>query len=213
MKVKTLAVGMFQENCHILYDDTSKEAVAIDPGDEGKRINKFLDKEELTLKAILLTHGHIDHVLAVPSLKDRHNVPIYLHPEDEELYHNVSQQGALFGLEAPKMPPIDQKLNDGESLSVGGFQITSIHTPGHSPGSVCFLVNSESPILFAGDTLFQGSIGRTDLWGGSFEVIQASIREKLYTLPAEIEVYCGHGPTTTIGYEKNNNPFVSGHGV
>jgi len=208
--IETLPVGPLQCNCSILVDPESKEAVVIDPGDEGDRIVRALEAAGARPVALLHTHAHFDHVTGTREVSRATGAPIRLHASDRPLYDALREQAALFGLHAEVPNPPGDPLADGERIRFGPFALRAIHTPGHTPGSTCFQLEGDSPVLFSGDTLFRRSIGRTDLWGGDTETIVASIREKLFALPADLPVVCGHGPGTTIGEEKRSNPFVGG---
>lgn len=207
--IEHFPVGMLQCNCTVLGYKNQKEAVVIDPGDEASHILSILKKHKLTLKYILLTHAHIDHIGGAGYLKDQTGAEIFIHPEDEYLYNNITMQAGWVGMESPPWRPADRRLTDKEQISLGSITLDVIHTPGHSPGSVTFSLKGEQPVLFTGDTLFQGSIGRTDLWGGSFDAIMESIKTRLLLFSDNTLVYPGHGPTTTIGQEKTHNPFIT----
>jgi hydroxyacylglutathione hydrolase len=211
----TIPVGMLQCNCSIIGDPVTREALVIDPGDEVTRILELLGRHKLTVKAIVSTHAHIDHVGGLSKLHQYTGAPILMHRDDLPLYQGMDVQAAFLGVATPEITDVDQLLKEGDSLRWGSFEASVIHTPGHTPGSVCLYLPKEagtifmpSPRLFAGDTLFAGSIGRTDLWGGSMEQITDSIRGKLMKLPDETIVYPGHGPLTSIGQERNTNPFL-----
>jgi len=211
----TIPVGMLQCNCSIIGDPVTREALVIDPGDEVTRILELLGRHRLTVKAIVSTHAHIDHVGGLSKLHQYTGAPILMHRDDLPLYQGMDVQAAFLGVATPEITDVDQLLKEGDSLSWGSFEANVIHTPGHTPGSVCLYLPKEagtislpSPRLFAGDTLFAGSIGRTDLWGGSMDQITDSIRGKLMKLPDETIVYPGHGPFTSIGQERNTNPFL-----
>ena len=208
VRVQTIPVGPLQCNCSILVDENSRDAVVIDPGDEAPRIVAAVEKEKARVLALLHTHAHFDHVGATSAVAMATSAAIRLHPADRPLYDALPEQAALFGMTAGPPSPVDQPLEDGEMVAFGGAALRVLHTPGHTPGSCCFLLEGESPRLFAGDTLFRRSIGRTDLWGGDTDQILASIRAKLYSLPPATPVICGHGPRTTIGEERASNPFV-----
>ena len=160
--------------------------------------------------ALLHTHAHFDHISGTRGVKEKTGAAIRLHPADRPLYDALPDQAAMFGIPAGEPLPIDAPIEDGETISFGNHSVTAIHTPGHTPGSTCYLLEGENPALFAGDTLFRRSIGRTDLWGGDTDTILESIRTRLYSLPEATPVVCGHGPGTTIGEEKRANPFVRG---
>ena len=207
--IETFPVGPLQCNCTILADPATREAIVIDPGDEPERILRALEAARLSPVALLHTHAHLDHITGSRRVKEATGAPIRLHAADRTLYDALPEQAAFFGLraEAPLTP--DAPLEDGERIRFGSYCLKAIHTPGHTPGSTCFLLEGDDPVLFAGDTLFRRSIGRTDLWGGDTDAILASIREKLFTLPGGAPVVCGHGPGTTIDEEKRLNPFAA----
>jgi len=210
-----IPVGMLQCNCQIIGDPKTREAIVVDPGDEVERILSMLGRYKLKVVAIVSTHAHIDHVGGLAKLHQYTGAPVMMHSEDLPLYHGMDVQAAFLGMATPELTEVDQLLKDGDILPWGGLQASVIHTPGHTPGSVslympkeCGKVKMALPQLFAGDTLFAGSIGRTDLWGGSMDQIMESLREKLMQLPEETVVHPGHGPATTIGEEKQSNPFL-----
>ncbi len=198
---------MLQCNCSICGEENSRDAFLIDPGDETERILSTLDRIGLKTRGILLTHAHIDHTGAVAALQQITGAPVHLHPDDSDLAAHAATQAAMTGLPSPERFKVQKTLTDGDVLELGDLKFHVLHTPGHSPGSVCFWVPSEK-ILFSGDTLFRGSIGRTDLPGGDGRRILDSIREKLLPLPDETRVFPGHGPGTTMEQEKWSNPFL-----
>jgi hydroxyacylglutathione hydrolase len=206
--LETFGVGPLQCNCVILADERSKAAVVIDPGDEIDLVVAVLERHGLSVAAILATHGHIDHVGGFADLKRMTGAPVFLHEADVTLYENLAEQAQWLGIETPPVAALDGGLDEALGLSFGAHKLDVRHTPGHSPGSVSLILPQRVPVLFSGDTLFAGSIGRTDLWGGSFDEIIASIKTKLLTLPDETIVIPGHGPTTTIGAERRTNPFL-----
>ncbi|HBF12747.1 MAG TPA: MBL fold metallo-hydrolase [Deltaproteobacteria bacterium] len=213
MFVKTFPVGAFQCNCTILGDEQTGEAMVIDPGDEGPRIISELQKKSFKVKYIIHTHAHLDHIGATRHLKEQTGGTIGLHKDDLFLYENIAMQGELLGMRVdPKVSPVDHYLQHGDCLDWGDDLTTEVlHTPGHTPGSLTFLMKNamaNKNLLFAGDTLFMGSIGRTDLWGGDYDLILESIKTKLLPLSEDTVVICGHGPNTTIGQEKKSNPFL-----
>lgn len=255
----TIPVGMLQCNCSIIGDPLTREALVVDPGDEVTRILDLLGRRRLTVKAIVSTHAHIDHVGGLSKLHQYTGAPVLMHRDDLPLYQAMDMQASFLGVLPPDLTEVDQLLKEGDVLRWGSLEAQVIHTPGHTPGSVSLYLphnagkisltdkgkdaramaaasaegsegsegaeetddSEEScdareagktlirvPQLFAGDTLFAGSIGRTDLWGGSFEDIMDSLRSKLMHLPDETIVHPGHGPVTTIGHERELNPFL-----
>lgn len=212
MIVETAAAGAFMKNGYVLGCERTKVAVYIDPGDEVEQLLGFIAEQGLRVSHILLTHAHVDHVSGVAEAKRRLKAPIYLHRADQELYDNAAQQGAMFGIQVEQPPPVDCYYDGQESLAFGDYQVAVHHTPGHAPGGVCLAVtkpgDTGAPALFAGDNLFAGSIGRTDLPGGDYDVLMKAITEVLFAFPDDSIVYSGHGPETTIGRERRSNPFV-----
>jgi len=206
--LESFPVGPLQCNCVILADENAKTAVVIDPGDEVDRIVSVLERHGLTVTAIVATHGHIDHVGGFAELKRLSGAKALLHEADAPLYESLALQAQWLGVAPPDSTSLDGSLSESSGLAFGSHKLDVRHTPGHSPGSVCLVLPETVPILFSGDTLFAGSIGRTDLWGGSFDQIIASIRSKLLTMPDETVVIPGHGPRTTIGAERRTNPFL-----
>jgi glyoxylase-like metal-dependent hydrolase (beta-lactamase superfamily II) len=208
MIFETIAVGPLQCNCYILGSEKTRDSIVIDPGDEADLILPLILKHELKVKYILSTHAHIDHVGGLDVVKARTGAEAILHEKDLPMYRNLSIQAAWLGMPAPKIAQIDNLVSDQDVLRFGEHSGEVLYTPGHSPGSLCLHVPSSVGQLYAGDTLFQRSIGRTDLWGGSYDEIMKSIREKLLLLDDDTIVYPGHGPATTIGEEKRHNPFL-----
>ena len=207
MILETFPVGPLQCNCTILGDEVTREAIVIDPGDEIGRIHKRLTSLGLTLKQILITHAHIDHIGGALKLKRLTGAPILLNENDLPLVEMMDKQAAWLGVATPETAPPDEALTDGQTVGLTTCPARIIHTPGHTQGSIC-LHFAPLKMVFAGDTLFAGSIGRTDLPGGDFEQILDSIRARLYTLPDETRVIPGHGSSTTIGNERRTNPFL-----
>ncbi len=206
MIIRTLEVGPIMANCYILGCEDTKEAVVIDPGDEADRILMTLAKDKLTVKYIINTHGHFDHIGANKELKEATKAKLMIHAEDEPMLSEIAQHAGSFGLTAENSPPADIHIADNDEIKFGNITLKVIHTPGHSRGGVCLLTDK---VLIAGDTLFAGSIGRTDLPGGDYDTLISSIKTKLLTLDEETIVYTGHGPETSIGREKKINPFLS----
>jgi glyoxylase-like metal-dependent hydrolase (beta-lactamase superfamily II) len=215
---KSFSVGALGCNCTIVACPETHEALVIDPGDEAPRVLRALADQGVTAVRIVHTHAHFDHVMATGDVAAATGAEILLHRDDRWLYDAVPMQLELFGMARPGAaapPPPTRELTGDEALGFGRREARALHTPGHTPGSMCFLLEhaGETPLLFAGDTLFRGSIGRTDLPGGSVDDIARSIRERLLTLPDETRVIPGHGPETTIGAEREENPFVGRFGT
>jgi hydroxyacylglutathione hydrolase len=204
-----LPVGMLQCNCSIFGDEQSREAMVVDPGDEIARILEILQRHELTVKAIVITHAHIDHIGGAQKLKQATGAPVYMNANDVELQKMMSIQAQWLGMRTPEAVEIDVAAKDGDRLLVGVTEFQVLHTPGHTQGSISLYIPSENKLV-AGDTLFAGSIGRTDLPGGDSQKILQSIREKILPLPEATVVIPGHGGETTVGEEKEFNPFLRG---
>jgi hydroxyacylglutathione hydrolase len=230
---EVIPVGLLQCNCSILGDRTTSDAIVVDPGDDVERILEILRRHRLSVRAIVSTHTHIDHVGGLAALHRATKAPVLFHEADLDLYRHLDTQAQWLGVQTPEMTSIQDFVKEGDVLRWGGFAARVLHTPGHTPGSISLVVGPQANDglksqgkpgvaasstsgdadqgtgrLIAGDTLFQGSIGRTDLWGGSHPQILRSIREKLLVLPDSVVVYPGHGDTTTIGLERANNPFL-----
>lgn len=204
---KIFPVGPLQCNCSVIGDEQTHEAMVIDPGDQIEDILNILAAENLTLKQIVITHAHIDHVGGAMKLKAATGAPILMNQKDEALLKMLDLQAAWIGMKPPGVVQINEPLADGRVLQVGAVSTTVIHTPGHTEGSIC-LFFPEQKTLVAGDTLFAGSIGRTDLPGGSYEKIMRSLHNQVLQLPDDTQVVPGHGPVTTIGEERETNPFL-----
>lgn len=208
MQIKTLVVSPFEVNCYLVWDQARGKCAIIDPGDEDELIIDTIRSNNLTPEAILLTHGHGDHIGAVDPLIKKYDIPLYVGEGEDGLLANPSAEvSAFFGYQIV-CPPPDKLLKDKDVIRIGGVDFTVFSTPGHSPGGVCYFAGNS---VFCGDTLFYGSIGRTDLAGGSYKVLIDSIEQKLLTLPDDIICYPGHGPSTTIGQERRSNPFLTGN--
>lgn len=205
---KTFAVPPLGCNCSILGDSETRQAVIVDPGGNAAQILDEVQRLGLTVKWVLHTHAHFDHFLASGLIKQATAAPLCLHDRDRDLWNMLDIQCRLFGVPFSAVPDPDYWLRDGERLELGDMIGTVLHTPGHTPGSLCFHF-PQHELLLAGDTLFRGGIGRTDLWGGDARAIQQSIRERLFTLREATQVVTGHGPETEIGFEREYNPFVT----
>lgn len=207
MKISKLTVGPFEENCYLVVDEGTQRGVLIDPGDEASRIVRLVHDSGAQLDAIWLTHAHIDHIGAVAAVKREWDVPVYLHPADGPLYAAGATQASFYGLDFEQPAPPERTLADGDRVRVGGLAFEVLHVPGHSPGLVVFHGNG---VLLAGDLLFAGSIGRTDLPLSSPTDMEASLARVMRQLSDEMAVHPGHGPVTSIGRERATNPFVNG---
>lgn len=205
MLIKKFNTGIYNVNTYLLYDETAKEAILIDIGGACPEAEKIIKEKNLNLKYILNTHGHFDHISGEKYFQEHYNVPIYAHKNDLFMIENLESILNLYGFPPAQPPKVTDFLTETTKLLLGEKEIQTIETPGHTQGSVCFLIDNN---LFSGDTLFYEAIGRTDLPGGSFEKIQNSIKEKLFKLPDNTNVYAGHEQPTTIGHEKLNNFFV-----
>lgn len=204
-----LPVGMLQCNCSIFGDERTREAIVVDPGDEIDSITAVLKKHELTVKAIFITHAHIDHVAGAAKLRQLTGAPVYMNERDREQLHMLDLQAQWLGVETPSAPEIDVPTSEATVVTLGGADFNVLLTPGHTRGSMCLWIPQENKLV-AGDTLFRDSIGRTDLPGGDMRQILASIKGKLLDLPENATVVPGHGALTTLGREKERNPFLRG---
>jgi glyoxylase-like metal-dependent hydrolase (beta-lactamase superfamily II) len=204
-------VGPLQCNCYIVGDRAAKEAIIIDPGDDADAIAASLAEQELRVTAIVATHAHFDHIVAAGRLRELTGAPFYLHKEDGPILDWMQTSGRMFlGIELPPPPDVDRDASEGEIISAGTARLEVLHTPGHSPGSISLISDTA---VFSGDTLFAGSIGRTDLPGGDTQALLDAVRDKLFLLEDDMPVYPGHGPSTTLGEEKLYNPFVGKRGL
>ena len=207
LEIKKLVLGMVSTNCYIVSNQETKEAIVIDPADEAGRIVSYIRNEGLELKAILLTHGHFDHISAIPELTTTYPVHIYCHEREKEVCEDPAKNlsGIMGRKEVAMIPQV--LLRDEQQIELIGCKIKVLYTPGHTQGGVCYYFPEEK-ILFSGDTLFMESVGRTDFPTGNPVTLIRSIQEKLFVLADDVKVYCGHGPSTSIGYEKRYNPFA-----
>jgi glyoxylase-like metal-dependent hydrolase (beta-lactamase superfamily II) len=202
----TITVGPFAMNCYLLADEASLQAILIDPGAESERLIEKIEKERWQLAYIVNTHCHIDHTAEAGIVQKHFKVPFYIHRQEYPLLTALEEQGVMFGLQVKEKPEVTSFLQDGDSLQIGSFRGSVLYTPGHTPGGISLRFDQQ---VFVGDTLFQDSIGRTDLYGGNHEQLIKSITAKLLSLPDDTRVYPGHGPATTIGRERRHNPFLS----
>ena len=205
IEIKSMTLGMVATNCYLIINKENKEALLVDPADNALRISNVIEENSCTLKAILLTHGHFDHIMALNDLKKRYNVPVYAHEEEEDVLKQSSLNlsgsiGQIYTTQA------DVYVKDGEHLKLAGLDVIVLYTPGHTKGGVCYYLPEEK-VLMSGDTLFHCSIGRTDFPTGSMSQLVRSVKEQLFVLPDDVQVYPGHDSVTSIGYEKQYNPF------
>jgi len=207
VKIVQIPNGGFAENCYLVIDEARGECAIVDPGEEAGLILHKIAAAGAKPVAIWLTHAHLDHVMGIPRIKAETGVPVILHPADRRLYDAVPAQAAAFGVRAEPLPAPDGAWTHGDVARVGDLAFDVRHTPGHSPGSVTFVGHG---VALSGDVLFQGSIGRTDLPGGDFDTLIASIERELLSLPDDTIVHSGHGPDTTVGRERRANPFLTG---
>ena len=207
LEVVSLPNGQFAENCYLVADRATRDAVIIDPGEEPAMFLAELDTRAWHLRSIWLTHAHVDHILGVAAVREATGAPIHLHPLDRPIYDALPQFGAWVGMQLEAPPPPDVALEAGTPLRVGRFAFDVRFTPGHSPGSVSFVGHD---MVFGGDVLFNGSIGRTDLPGGDYATLMSTIQSQFLSLPDSTVVHSGHGPDTTIGVERLTNPFLTG---
>ena len=205
IEIKSMTLGMVATNCYLIINKENKEALLVDPADNALRISNVIEENGCTLKAILLTHGHFDHIMALNDLKKRYNVPVYAHEEEEDVLKQSSLNlsgsiGQIYTTQA------DVYVKDGEHLKLAGLDVIVLYTPGHTQGGACYYFPEEK-VLMSGDTLFHCSIGRTDFPTGSMSQLVRSVKEQLFVLPDDVQVYPGHDSVTSIGYEKQYNPF------
>ena len=205
MSIEMLPVGPLQANCYIIHDESGRDAIVVDPGDDADRIIKFLMNSELRAIQIVCTHGHFDHVGAVARVKEKTGAQVLIHRDDLPIYARAKEQAAAWGFAVESPPPPDGFLSEGDSVIIGALSYKVLHTPGHSPGGICLLGNAE---IITGDTIFAGSVGRTDFPGGSIEALKQSFR-RIMALPAETTILPGHGPASSVGEEHYGNFFMS----
>jgi len=211
MKIKQFVFNPFQENTYLLYDETG-EAIIVDAGcytpSEADEVKRFTDENKLTVKFLVNTHCHIDHILGINALQDIYNVDCFAHREELPTIQMAPKHAMMFGLVIDTVPKVEKTFDNGDELKFGNTTLKVIHTPGHTLGGVC-LYSEKDKMLITGDTIFQGSIGRTDLGGGSFETIIESITNRLLTLPDDVVIFPGHGDSSTVGKERVSNPFLN----
>ena len=207
MLFDTIVVGPLGVNCSVLGCEATGQGVVVDPGDDADRILAQVQQHGLKIVAIINTHGHFDHVGANRQLTQATGAPLYIHQADAPMLERVAKTAAMYGLPGENSPQPDHLLEDGMLIEFGTHRLQVIHTPGHTPGGCCLYLEPENKLI-AGDTLFADGVGRTDLPGGSHQQLVASIKTRLFILPDQVQVYPGHGPTTTIGHEKRHNPYL-----
>jgi len=205
--VEMVTNGPFMENCYVAADAATRRGILIDPGDEEQRLLRVIKELDVEITEIVATHGHIDHAGAVAPLKRMLGVPFAIHSSERPWLERLPHQAMMFGLDDKETPEVDRELKHNDIVAVGEIEARVLHTPGHSAGGICLLLAPQKTV-FVGDTLFAGSIGRTDLPGGSFDTLIEAIKEQLLGLPDETTVYSGHGPATTVGAERRGNPFL-----
>ena len=206
VRIDTRATPPFYKNGYLISSESLSQCIYLDPGAEVEEILDLIRSRGVDLIAVVNTHAHLDHICGISRVREIWDVPIYLHSKDLPLYEALSEQGRLFGMNYDPAPPVDEELEDGQELTLAGLSMKVHFTPGHSPGHVCLEMGQQ---LFCGDTVFQGSIGRTDLPGGSYQDLMSSIRDRILPLGDDMILHPGHGPQTTIGHERATNPFLS----
>ncbi|MDP8214511.1 MAG: MBL fold metallo-hydrolase [Candidatus Euphemobacter frigidus] len=209
MKIKRLVVGPLQANCYLLADEPGGSVGIIDPGGDPEEIRSIIERENWTPVVLINTHGHIDHIAANRILKERYDIPLLIHAGDADCLTDPALNLSMPGFGPVDSPPCDRELRDDDEITVGRLTLKVIHSPGHSPGSICLNLHrpGEPNIIFTGDTLFAGGVGRTDFPGGSMNQLMASIKDRLFTFPDETIILPGHGPRSTIGEERRSNPL------
>ncbi len=207
VRVHAMEVGPLAVNCYIVEHIASRKAAVIDPGDDGEAILREIGRLGASVEKILLTHGHFDHVGAVGLLREKTGAALHIHEADVKRMKSARSQGMLFGLRIPKTPDPDVLVGEGDRVAFGTLEFLVVHTPGHTPGCVSYILGETA---FVGDLIFAGSIGRTDLPGGDYDTLIRAVREKIFVLPEHTVLFPGHGPATTVGEEKRSNPFFTG---
>ena len=205
LQVHSLITGPFQENSYIIAELLSKDCILIDPGDEAEKISYFIDDNKFNPIAIINTHAHLDHIGAVQEIKNKYNIPFYLHSREEPILEMYPISCRMFGIEVKPIPVVDNWIHNSGKLNIGTFSFSIIETPGHTPGGCCFLIEN---FLFVGDTLFHGSVGRTDLPGGDWGVLEQSLLYLMEHVDSDVIIYSGHGEETNLRVEKEKNPFL-----
>lgn len=209
MQVQLIPVTMFQSNCVVIWDEETLDGVVFDPGGDANRIVEYIESNKINVHAILLTHGHVDHVSGTNGVKEATGAKSYLHEDDWKTAEETPRQCLMFGIPVEDPPQVDEKIQDGDTFEFGTLKFEAMHTPGHSPGSTVFRFTEDPQLLVAGDLLFAGSIGRVDLPGGDESKMKESLA-KMKELPDDLVVISGHGPQTSIGKEKRSNPYLTG---
>jgi len=205
LSIKTIVTGPFQENTYLLIDKLSDKCILLDPGDEGQKIINYINENNLIPIAIINTHAHLDHIGAIAEIKEKYLIPFYLHVDEKPILDSFPIACRIYGINKRETPSVDKWINSSGDLVIGPFKLLIIETPGHTPGGCSYLIKD---VIFVGDTLFKGSIGRTDLPGGDSKVLEQSLIKLMKTLNPKTKVYSGHGPLTSIIAEKTNNPFL-----
>jgi len=209
--VESFPLGPFQMNSHVVYDDQTREAVLFDTGRDPQPVLDFIQANGLDLKLLLYTHAHLDHVEGHAAIRAKYpQIPCYIHAEEQFWIDGLATQAQMFHMPEPAPPQITRFIDEGERFTLDAFEIEVFHTPGHTPGGICYFI-PQGPVLMAGDTIFYGSIGRTDFPRGDYDTLMASITQKVLTRPDETRIYSGHGPVTTVSRERAENPFLQSY--
>jgi len=205
LNVHSIITGPFQENSYILSEKLSKDCILVDPGDEAEKISYFIDDNNFNPIAIINTHAHLDHIGAVTEIKNKYNIPFYLHSAEKQILESYPLSCRMFGMEVKPVPVVDNWIHKAGKLTIGEFNFSIIETPGHTPGGCCYLIENR---LFVGDTLFRGSVGRTDLPGGNWDILEKSLLYIMENVDLDVIIYSGHGKETNLRTEKEKNPFL-----